>query len=216
MTELKEAVIDFYFDFVSPFGWIAAEQIGTLARKHGRTVRWHPFLLKVAVVDTMGLRPILKTPLKGTYSWYDAKRSAALQGLTISPDVKQVFSPVPAARAIIWARDRKPDVEALVLGLYRRHWHDGGDISEDGDVLAVAGALGYDTAALKDGLADPAIKQAFHAEVEAAIDRGVFGSPTTIVDGEPFWGADRLDQVERWMTGGPDGWATVTGWRSQR
>jgi 2-hydroxychromene-2-carboxylate isomerase len=53
-------------------------------------------------------------------------------------------------------------------------------------------------------LADPAVKARLRAEVDAAIARGVFGSPYFVVDGEPFWGHDRLDQVERWLATG--GW----------
>jgi len=62
---------------------------------------------------------------------------------------------------------------------------------------------GYLAAAARAAIDDPAIKEALQREVELAIGRGVFGSPFIIVDGEPFWGLDRFDQIERWLaTGG--------------
>ena len=66
-----------------------------------------------------------------------------------------------------------------------------------------AGKLGIGRAALEAALQDPRIKDRLRAEVDAAIRRGVFGSPFFFVDGQPFWGHDRLDHVERWLeTGG--------------
>ena len=80
----------------------------------------------------------------------------------------------------------------------------GRDITDVGEVARIAKGVGADADALAAALADDPIKQRLKAEVQAAIDRGVFGSPFVIVDGEPFWGADRLDHVEAWLASG--GW----------
>jgi 2-hydroxychromene-2-carboxylate isomerase len=67
----------------------------------------------------------------------------------------------------------------------------------------VAARLGVDKDQLRQALEEPAVKERLRAEVDAAIERGVFGSPYIVIDGEPFWGSDRLDQVEKWLeTGG--------------
>ncbi len=71
-------------------------------------------------------------------------------------------------------------------------------------VARIAKGIGADAEALTSALADDPIKERLKAEVQSAIDRGVFGSPFVIVDGEPFWGADRLDHVEAWLSTG--GW----------
>ncbi len=71
-------------------------------------------------------------------------------------------------------------------------------------VARIAKGVGADAEALSEALADDPIKERLKAEVQAAIDRGVFGSPFVIVDGESFWGADRLDHVEVWLATG--GW----------
>jgi 2-hydroxychromene-2-carboxylate isomerase len=66
-----------------------------------------------------------------------------------------------------------------------------------------AATLGHDYAAVTAAFADPQVKMRLQLEVDAAIERGVFGSPYIVVDGEPFWGADRLPQLERWLAQGP-------------
>jgi hypothetical protein len=70
--------VEFFFDFISPFGWFAAERIGGIARAHGRNVAWIPLLFGVTVKQTMGLPAVLQTPLKGPYLLHDAERCARL------------------------------------------------------------------------------------------------------------------------------------------
>lgn len=196
--------VDFYFDFISPFGWIAAERIGDIAREHGVKVNWRPFLLKATVMDAMGMRPVLDTPLKGPYLLHDAARQARLYGLSLQENTDRLFSSVIAARAVVWARHNTPDkVEDLVLGLYRCWMRDAGDIASAVGVLDVAARTGLDAAALEQGLNDPAIKEEVKSDITAMIDAGIFGSPTIVVDGEMFWGNDRLEQAFHWLeTGG--------------
>ena len=71
-------------------------------------------------------------------------------------------------------------------------------------VLEVAKAIGADVGALATALEDPALKDRARREVEAAIAKGVFGSPYFVVDGEPFWGVDRIPMLEEWIRSG--GW----------
>lgn len=199
------AEIDFYFDFISPFGWLGAERIGAIARRFDRRVNWHPFLLRVTVLETMGLPPPLQTPLKGEYLIRDLHRSLRFHGLTLATDARFTFSSVLAARAALWARDAAPDgVEALVLALYRAHWSQGRDISHIDTVLAIIEALGLSRSLAEAAFADDALKMALREETAAAVQAGVFGSPTTVVDGELFWGSDRLDTVAAWLERG--GW----------
>ena len=204
-TQRPDEPLDFYFDFVSPFGWIAAEQIGDLARRHGRGVRFHPFLLKATVMEAMGLPALLATPLKGMYLVHDARRSARLLGLKMSTEAPLVFSPVEAARATMWIKRHAPELtERFVIAAYRRSWVQAQDLARRETVLDVARELGLDPRALAIGLDDPRLKEELRQAVADTIARGVFGSPTVVVDGETFWGADRLGQVALWMERG--GW----------
>lgn len=197
--------IDFFFDFISPFGWIGAERIGAIARRFERCVNWHPFLLQVTVVETMGLKPPLETPLKGAYLLHDIRRSLRYHGLAMSDQARFGFKSLVPARAVLWARDSSPgSVEDLVLALYRAHWSQGKDISEPGTVLEVVADLGLSVSQVTTALESSTVKIRLREETAFAVRSGVFGSPTVIIDGEMFWGADRLPMVETWLERG--GW----------
>ena len=93
--------IDFYFDFSSPYGYLAAERIDGIAERHGRTVAWRPFLLG-AVFQRIGGSPLVDQPMKGPYSRHDMLRSARLHGIAFSvPDNFPVNS-IAACRAFYW------------------------------------------------------------------------------------------------------------------
>jgi 2-hydroxychromene-2-carboxylate isomerase len=92
----------------------------------------------------------------------------------------------------------------LAKALLRAHWGEGRDLGAPEAVAEVAAGFGIDRQALLAAVADPRIKDRLKEQTRAAIERGVFGSPFIVVDGEPFWGADRLPHVEAWLTRG--GW----------
>jgi 2-hydroxychromene-2-carboxylate isomerase len=198
------APIDFYFDFSSPYGYMASTVIDALAAKHGRDVTWRPILLGVAFKVTGGT-PLPMVPLKGDYSKRDFARSAGFHGIPYRlPTVFPISSQSPA-RAFYWLDAKDPaKAKALAAALYRAYFVDDVNISNPADTVAVAAKSGLNPAEVEAAINDPAIKELLKNEVENAIARGVFGSPYIIVDGEPFWGMDRLDQVEKWLATG--GW----------
>jgi len=195
--------IDFYFDFSSPYGYLAAQKIEALAAKHGRAVNWRPMLLGVAFKAT-GMAPLPQLPLKGPYAMRDFVRSARFLGIPYRQPSVFPISTLSAARAFYWlqAQDPKKAVE-LAKALYRAYFADGVDISKPENVAKVAQGLGIDPAGLAAALNDAAVKDRTRQEVDAAVARGVFGSPYIVVDGEPFWGVDRFEQIERWLAQGP-------------
>lgn len=198
------APIDFYFDFSSPYGYLASTRIDALGAKHGRPVIWHPILLG-AVFKVSGGAPLTTIPLKGEYSVRDMARSARLMGVPFR--LPGTF-PIPtqhAARLTVWlARGDEPGAKRLASALYHAYFADDRDISNPDVCADVAAQCGHDRDAAVAGMNDAAVKDALKTEVEQAIARKVFGSPFFIVDGEPFWGADRLDHLDRWLSTG--GW----------
>ena len=199
------APIDFYFDFSSPYGFLASEKIEALAAKHGRSVAWHPILLGVVFKQT-GAMPLTQVPLKGEYSRRDMTRSAVFHGIRDfrMPSRFPIPSQAPA-RIVLWLRARDPALAASVLhALYRAFFVSDVDISNPEQAVAVAASCGVDAQAARAAIDDPAIKDALKAENDQAMAKGVFGSPFILVDGEAFWGLDHLDQVERWLATG--GW----------
>jgi 2-hydroxychromene-2-carboxylate isomerase len=196
--------IDFYFDFSSPYGYLAATKIDDIAARHGRTVTWRPILLGAVFKLTRG-QPLPSVPLKGVYSRHDFARSARLLGVPYKAPSKFPIAGQTPSRAFYWVADQDAAAaKRLALALYRAFFVEDRDISEPAVTLEVAGTLGVDKARLAQALDDVAVKDRLRREVDAAMGQGVFGSPYIVVDGEPFWGADRLDQVEKWLATG--GW----------
>jgi len=196
--------IDFYFDFSSPYGYLASTQIDALAERHGRAVTWRPFLLGAAFKET-GQRPLVEQPLRGPYFHRDFARSARFLGVPFRLPEAFPFASLAACRAFYWLGDRDPAAaRGLAQALYRAAFAEGRPIAAVHDVVAAAAPLGVAGDALRQAVEDPAVKARLRHETEQAIARGVFGSPFIVVDGEPFWGSDRLAQVERWLATG--GW----------
>ena len=194
--------IQFHFDFSSPYGYLGAETIEALATRHGRSVDWHPFLLGVVFKST-GAQPLTKVPIKGDYAKRDMPRSARFHGVPFRMPPRFPIATQAPARIVLWQRARDATrVGALVRALYRAYFVDGRDIGDPDVAADVAGELGLDRAVARAAVDDPAVKDALRNEVETAIAKGVFGSPFVFVDGEPFWGIDRFEQIERWLAQG--------------
>lgn len=198
------AALDFYFEFASPYGYLASLRIDAIAAAYDREVIWRPIMLGAAMKLT-GSGPNMNMPLKGPYLLHDAPRFARYLGVPLAmPPVMPVNS-LAASRAFWWLDGQDPDMaKGFAQAAYHAHWGEGRDISTPEQVAAIGEALGVPAADLIAATQDPAIKAKLKEETERSVERGVFGSPFLFVEGEPFWGADRLDQVERWLATG--GW----------
>jgi len=200
------APLAFYFDFVSPYGYLASLRVEELAARHGRTVDWRPMLLGVAVLRVMGLKPLLDTPLKGDYVRRDVLRHARRYGIRLGRDLNaSVGNPLPPARAFYWVKQHHPELAApMAQALYHAFWAKGRDLSTPEAVGAIELPAGLDRAAVIEGAASDEAAALLRNAVAASIKAGIFGSPTIVVDDEPFWGVDRLQDVDEWLATG--GW----------
>lgn len=196
--------LDFYFDFYSPYGYLASLQIDTLAARQHRSVNWRPIMLG-AIFQQEGLAPLTEIPLLGPYSLHDFQRSARLIKADFSFPKAFPKAALAPSRAYYWLLDHDPTTAHL---LARKVFHAVFAEQRDGSdpqlVAELAEPLGVNRAELLAAIQQPAIKDRLKQETEAAIRRGVCGSPFVFVDDEPFWGNDRLWQVEKWL--GTGGW----------
>jgi len=199
----SKAPVDFYFEFSSPYGYIASQLADDFEKRVGRPLRWRPFLLG-PVFKVTGQPPLVEIPMKGEYSKHDFLRSARAHKVPYKQPAKFPIGTVAAMRAFYWLDDRDPaQARSLAKALYKAFFVDGIDISAPATVVDIAKSTGVDGAALAAALEDPALKERGKKEVDAAIAANVFGSPFFIVDGEPFWGVDRMPMLEEWIrTGG--------------
>ncbi len=198
-----DKVIDFWFDFSSPYSYIANEWVDAVAARHGRTVRRHAILLG-ATFQVAELKPPVAYPLKREYVLRDFERSARFEGL---PYLAPPQFPLPtqnAARVFWWRAETAGPAAAAAwarAGL-RAMFTRGVALNDPAALKALAAEQGLDADAAEAAWNDPAWKAALKTANDDAIAAGVFGAPFFRVDGEPFWGNDRKPQIERWLAGG--------------
>lgn len=196
--------IRFYFDFASPYAYFASLEVDGLAERCGRPVSWYPIMIGSAF-KASGNLPLVDQPLKGPYSRHDWERSARRLGAAYRfPDPFPVAA-LPVSRAFWWLADQESALaQRYAKAVFHAYFAENRNISDPAVAAALAGPIGIDGAALAAAIQQPAWKARLKDETEAAIAAGVFGSPFFLVDGEAFWGADRLGQVEDWVRRG--GW----------
>lgn len=188
--------ITFYFDFSSTYAYVAQSRIAALAARHGMGVLWRPFLLG-AVMKAHGTEAPGGAGPKTDYMIMDVERIANLAGLRFTLPPRFPFSSVQPARAFYWIdRDDPQAAKAFAMAVFRATFGEGRDISTVEGVIEIGAELGYAEAALRAALADEMIKARLRAETDKAIEQGVFGSPTFLLDGKMYWGQDRLSLLE--------------------
>lgn len=195
--------IEFYFDFSSPYGYFASTRIVEIAQKHGRDVVWKPFLIG-AVLKVTGGTALPLVPLKGEYHRRDMERVSRLWQIPYKQPSKFPIGAQAPSRILYWLQEHYPDKqEAAVMALYHAYFVEDRDISTPEIAADVVASLHVNKDDLEAATQAPEMKARLKEECDAAIAKGVFGSPYVIVDGEPFWGSDRLSHVEKWLeTGG--------------
>jgi 2-hydroxychromene-2-carboxylate isomerase len=200
---MNKPPIAFYFDLLSPFGYIASTQIDALAARYGRSVDWRPVLVGVTVMKVMGMKPLGEYPLKGPYLIRDMERMAKIWGVPLRRHGLKGHNSLNAMRAYVWLKQRDAELaKAFAKAIYRRLWVEGLDITSIETSVIEAQTLGVDGAQLAEAVASDAVKRALQADVENAIAAGVFGAPFFIADDEPFFGNDHLWMLEQWLRDG--------------
>lgn len=198
--------LEFWFDFISPFGYLASLRIDALAARHGRSVTWRPLLLGVTVLKVMGLPPVPQTPLKGAYAARQISRYLRRHGITLGrPAGAPPMNPLPAGRVFAWLRAHAPEhAQRGAQALLHAYWVDGLAMDQPDALRSVLLNAGLPEATVAAGLAAPEAAALLRAEVDAAVAAGAFGSPFVIADGEPFFGLDNLESLDEWL--GAGGW----------
>lgn len=193
--------IHFYLDFASPYAYCAAGEIEKIGREFGRAVEWRPILMW-AVLKAHGIAPPMDAPVKRAYFLHDMQRSAAFFGLAYRQPVKLPLSSHLAARLFHATAKSEPQLAiTLARRLLSAFFAEQRDISDEATLTGLAGEVGIAADAAADGMKGPLGRSLLETAVQEAITAGVVGSPYFLVDGEGFFGADRLPQL-RWFLGG--------------
>lgn len=194
-SSMAKHKLDFYWDFSSPFAYLGASQVDALAERTGATVTWQPMLLggvfrDIGQVDA----PILTWgEAKRRYTLEDVVRWAAYWKVPFRFPSRFPMNSLKALRCYLaLPEERRKDFRERT---FRAYWADDRDISDD-EVLREL--IGDDADRVFAKTKEASVKEELIARTKAAVERGVFGAPTWIVDDkELFWGQDRIFLVER-------------------
>ena len=191
--------VEFYYDLVSPYSYLAHGRIGRLCEENGAELVLRPMLLG-AVHKAAGIKAPIETKAKAAYQARDIRRWAEYYGLPLRFPDPFPFRTLKTMRAAMFLREGG-GLEAFTREAFALYWQEGGapeglDADEDAPISSVAGRMGADPEEVLDGAATPGAKQDLKDATSEALQRGVFGAPAFFVGGEMFWGNDRLHFVE--------------------
>lgn len=205
-ASVDDRVVDFYFDFISPFGFFASLRIDALAARYGYRTCWNPMLIGVSVIKVMGMKPLLETPLKGPYIIRDGNRYARREHINLGRQMDApMVDPRPAGRAYSWIHRHLPgEGKKFAQQVFAAYWLQGLDISKESTLDGILTALGLATPEVLAGIKSVEASDLLRGNVESSLACGVFGSPFFIVNGEPFFGVEKMELLEDWLATG--GW----------
>jgi len=196
--------IDYFFATVSPFTYLAGTRLEEIAARHGATVTYKPLDAVALFGRTGGVAPKDRHVSRQEYRLQELARQAAKAGLAINlKPAHWPTNPAPSSYAIIAAQKAGGgDLGAFVHGVTRAVWAEEKNIAEDEVIRGCLSAAGFDAELADSGLLDGA--ETYGANLEEAVNRGVFGAPFYVTDRDQrFWGQDRLDDLDAHLAGKP-------------
>jgi 2-hydroxychromene-2-carboxylate isomerase len=202
MTALRK-IIEYYFTPVSPWTYLGHERFLALAAAANAAIEYKPTDYGKVFPISGGLPLAKRAPQRQAYRLFELKRWSAHLEVPLNPQPKHFpVSADPASRLLVAAERAGLDVGPLLAAIMRALWVEERDVSDPGTLKAIATSLGLDGAALLADAESAAVREAYESHTEDAIAAQVFGAPTYIYRGEPFWGQDRLDFLERALAAG--------------
>lgn len=191
------ARIDYYFSVLSPFSYLAGLGLEEVAARRGATIAYRPMDIMTVFAETGGVPVPQRHPSRIAYRSQELRRISARRGLAFNlQPAHWPTNPVPASLAVIAVAEAGGDAGALAHAFLRAVWAEERDIGDLAVVEAILDENGHHAAALAPAIITAAAEATYHANTEAAISAGVFGAPFYVVDGEVFWGQDRLDYLD--------------------
>lgn len=191
--------IEYFFTHASPWTYLGSVLFHDIAKKAGAQIVYRPVNLGKVFPVSGGLPLGQRATQRQTYRMFELARWREFRNMPLT--LEPAFFPVNdsmAARMVIAAdQEGSTSVGALSNALLRAVWAQERNIADEATAVAIADEQGLNGAALLESAKSDSIEAVYETYTQQAIERQVFGAPTYIIDGEPFWGQDRLDFVER-------------------
>ena len=188
--------VEFYFDFGSPATFLAYTQIADIAERAGASVEWKPILLGGVFKATGNASPVL-IPAKGRWMGRDLMRWAKRYGTDFSFPAGFPLNTLPLMRgAVGYLREDEEQFRKYVDMIFRAIWQNEVDVRDQERFGALLGEHGFDPGAFLMMIAEQEVKEDLIQRTEEAVEKGIFGAPSFIIDGVLHFGQDRLQWVE--------------------
>lgn len=191
------ARLEYYFDYASPFSYLASHQLPALLERTGAEVEHKPVLLGGIFKATGNQPPIAEScEPKRAYFGRSVGRWVEHYGAPFQFNPHFPINTVTLMRACV-AAQRAGDFDAFHAAVFPAMWAHGRNLGDPAEIQKVLEEAGLDGKALLEATQDPAVKDALRANTDEAVARGAFGVPTFVVGDELFWGADHMLFVEK-------------------
>ena len=193
--------IDFWFSIGSTYTCLTVMRLHAYAREHDLSFNWRPFNVRAILVEQNNI-PFAGKPVKAAYMWRDIERRAGKYRLSISVPAPYPLEHLPLANQVALLGMREGWGQDYVVTTYRRWFQDGDPAGSEPNLSDSLRGIGQDPDRVLAAAISPAIEEALVVETEEAKRLGVFGAPSFVVDGEVFWGDDRLEDAVSWARHG--------------
>lgn len=203
--------IQYYFSLHSPWTYLGNAAFHEIARRHGCAIDYRPMPLRSVFDETGGLPLPKRHPVRQRYRLVDLQRWRERRGLPLVLEPKHFpFDPSLADRVAIAILEAGGDPVGFMADVMAGVWAREEDMREPQAISACVDRAGLDAGALLAQADGGAVRQRYEATLSEAIEAGVFGAPSYVLDGEVFWGQDRLDLLDSALASGrvpyrPDG-----------
>jgi 2-hydroxychromene-2-carboxylate isomerase len=191
--------IEYYYSVSSVFAYFGSHRLTELAQRHGARVIHKPIFHGVVVPETGGLRFRTMSPVRIAHFFREVERwSAYLNIPVVSGDPKNHYTARELPSGMVIAAQRHGlDVDTLSFKICEALWRDERDMADASVLAEIATSLGMDAELLLNDALLPDVQAEYEKNSKDCVAKGGFGSPTYVVNDEPFWGQDRLEFVER-------------------
>jgi 2-hydroxychromene-2-carboxylate isomerase len=186
--------VEFYFDFGSPYSYLAYKALPAIAAAHGAGIAWRPMLLG-GVFKASGNHSPIEIPAKQRWLRDDLERWARRYGAPFAHNPHFPVNTLTLMRGAAGLQLKGGNFPRYVEAMFSAMWERQRNLGDPAEIAAVLGEAGFDPRAFVALVGDAAVKEQLKKLTDEAVARGVFGAPTFFVDGEMFWGQDRLDFV---------------------
>lgn len=190
--------LQFYFDFISPYAYFASKRIEAFCEEHDLELEWKPIPLGI-ILRHWGNKGPAEIPPKREHTFRDCLRYAAANELPFTMPRQHPFNPITALRCAV----EDSEVQAQIIrAIFDAGWRDGRDLGDPQQLQLALELAGLDGAQIVEQTQNPDIKSHLKQHCDEALQHGVFGVPTFVIDGHLFWGNDQFETIAPWLTEG--------------